>query len=28
MNEFIAKPFKAEDLVEIMSKYIELKSIA
>lgn len=28
MNEFIAKPFKAESLVNIMSKYIKLKSIA
>jgi len=28
MNDFIAKPFKAEDLVEIISKFIEVKDIA
>lgn len=28
MNEFIAKPFKAANLVDIISKFIEIKSIA
>jgi len=28
MNDFIAKPFKAGDLVDIMSKFIKIKSIA